>query len=133
MNIHGEFNIKIVNHIIEITMIGAWNVECAIAAIEQFKINAQQLFPDQWVCLVILDNWQLATPDAEPLILEFQEWCLRNNQVIEATVLGDEFKNAKQYQMEHYLSNIESIIEQKYFMTKNEALTWLKVKGFDYK
>jgi len=53
--------------------------------------------------------------------------------VIEAAALGDEFKHAKQYQMEHYLSNIESIIKQKYFMTKNEAIAWIKVKGFDYK
>ena len=132
MEIHGQFKIRLINQIMEMTLSEAWNEECAIEAIKQFKTNARNLLPHKWACLIILDNWKLATPDVEPLVLELQKWCTENNQSVEATVLGREIIHAKQYQMDHYLFGMENTIEQKYFSTKDEALKWLKTKGFTY-
>ncbi len=127
---HGKYTMRVFDKVLEVTLCDAWNEECANEAIKKFKSEAQRLISEEWACLIILIDWQLATPETENIIREFQKWCIENNQKHEATVLGDEIINAKQEQMNHILQNVTPSIEQKYFSKKSEALLWLASKNY---
>lgn len=132
MDTHGNFNITIYESLIEISIDESWNVECVQQAIAEFKRLASTLKPN-WACLVNLDNWALATPETEPLVQNFQQWCINHGQKIEAIVVGDSIPETKTFQMQKFMRGTEQSIEQAYFSNRQQAVQWLNTKGISVK
>lgn len=70
-NLHGTFNIELRDDIVFVDMIGAWNIETAIAFSDEIKEIIKPIFGRPWAALTHMEEWELCTPDCESVIVEF--------------------------------------------------------------
>ena len=129
---HGDVEIKVSGDIIRAVPKGYWNEE---AADFLYNAYAQAIFPlvgRVWGSLVILDEWKLATPGFEPLMLKNTEHAINFGMAYEAFV-AQELTSIQLAQMERAKPTDydESQYQRVYFKTEREALAWFKENGLD--
>ncbi len=132
----GNYLFIVHNQVIEVHFIGMWDAEIAEQACEEFKEIARGIKDKPWACLLHLESWALATPKADLLIEEVQQWVLHNGQTHEATVIGDDASGEKTAKMneyiDSYISDGEEKIHQRYFDSRAEAIDWLESIDFNF-
>lgn len=128
MKEHGIYRIIIHKRFLEINVTGSWNYDSIIHFIEDFKTSALEISDKPWGVLVDLRSWDLSVPDTEKPMNKLQNWCMKNNQRYEASIIDQ--NPVKRYQMDKYLKTIDSnVIIQKYFYSKENAYMWFKKIG----
>lgn len=72
---HGNYRIWCEGNTLHAELLGAWNMEAALAYTKDF-IEQASAFEGDWAHIVYLDNWELATPDVTAEAERLVEWCI---------------------------------------------------------
>lgn len=128
MSAHGEFKLCLSHNIVIARLSGAWNKECAQAFDSHFKKIAQPLIGQRWGHLVLLDDWELGTPDLAPIIASLVEWCITNGLERSAQVYNEAM--AKRFFLDQMVKEKIGNFERHIFKKEHDALEWLSQNGF---
>lgn len=128
MRVHGQFDIWADNQIIYATIQGSSNAELALSLSDQMKNLAQQQMPAKWGHMVWLDDWELGTPDIEPIIQELTEWCIVHGMTHAAQIFSP--STIKRYQLDKMIVEEKDGFKRRQFRTTDEAKQWLRREGF---
>lgn len=114
-------------------MVGAWNIETA----REFKLelvnNVLPLLPKQWAALTVMSDWELCTPDCEPVIVEFSLEAKKHGLTREAVVNNKEATKLElfeKYQNKQLVKQANPEFERGFFKDEDQALVWLQAQGF---
>ncbi len=125
MDIHGEWQLKVVGDVIVSSLAGSWNDEAAAAYFEEYKNVAAPL--GRFGTLVRFDGWGGYTPEAEAIAHRLRRWSYDHGCACAAWVLEDALM--KKW-MELYLRYQEGLYETQAFSALDEAIAWLAIRGF---
>lgn len=129
---HGEWKISVKNNYVLQWVGGNWNEEAAIEYRKEFenKTNAltNTLNNDTWAVISCLDDWGLATPEAEVHLIEHLQGlkdlgCTKHCHIFMPSVV-------KSMQLDRVYSENNINYERKIFENKEPATAWLKSNGF---
>ena len=128
MHAHGDFDMWIDNQVLLARIKGQWNGEMAGHYSRRMKELAQDFNGQAWAHIVYLDDWELGTPDLEPVINELVGWVIehgltRTAQVFKASML-------KKSQMDRMVKERVGEFERRAFATEDEAFCWLEEEGY---
>ena len=128
MHAHGYFDMRIDNQVLLARLKGQWNKEMASAYSKRMKEMAQHFNDQTWAHIVYLDDWELGTPELEPVINELVTWVInhgltRTAQVFKASML-------KKSQMDRMVKERLGHFERQAFSTEEQAFHWLEQEGF---
>lgn len=107
---------------------GAWDKSAAIRYVEDFKHHALTLAEHPWAHISYLDLWQLGTPDVEPVLRELEAWVLGHNIKYTAAIYAP--SAVKKFQLGKMIKSSKHNDAYRHFDCEQEAIEWLKSKGF---
>ena len=91
--------------------------------------QAGQSMPNRpWGHIVYLDDWELGTPDIEPVIVELVGWAIENSLTRSAQVYSPSM--LKKYQLDRMIAESLGEFERRTFKDESSAFDWLKHEGF---
>ena len=125
MQPHGSFKLSVIDRVIIIEAIGAWNYEAAVVFANEYKKRIEQLNKRPWACLIDLTNWELFTPEASDYLDDINRWAERNNQRFEVVVCGLSIQKALLEKNQEAFTNVET----KFCENIEQAYEWLKSVG----
>ena len=124
-----SFKIWTEHQVLFATVSGAWNKSIAVRYIEEFKTQAQSLTSASWAHCSYLNQWQLATPDSEPLIRNLESWCIGHNVKYAAVIYAA--SSIKQFQLQKMLKATAYSSVFRHFTNSQDAIRWLNERGFE--
>jgi len=129
MHAHGDFDMWVDNQVLLARIKGQWNGEMAAHYSKRMKELVHGFNGQTWAHIVYLDDWELGTPDLEPVINELVAWVIehgltRTAQVFKASML-------KKSQMDRMVKERIGDFERRAFATEDEAFFWLEQEGFN--
>ena len=92
------------------------------------KLAAAKFKGQQWAHIVYLDDWQLGTPDIEPIVQELVGWCLQNSLIVTAQVYCPH--SVKRYQLDKMIIEKTPTFERRVYANEDDAFNWLEQHGF---
>jgi hypothetical protein len=124
---HGSFELAVRGNILQANIIGGWNVESAQQYSEAIKEITKPLFGKPWAIISVMDEWELFTPDCEPIIKALSAKAYQSGLVREAMV-----NRIDSIKMQPFHAEIRGapLFERQFHSTIEEAITWLKSEGF---
>ena len=125
MDIHGDWQLKVVGDVLVTTLGGSWNVEAALAYFEEYKSLAASL--GRYGILVRYDGWGGYTPEAEAIMRQLRHWAHDHGCACAAWVLEDALM--KKW-VELFLRHSDGLYETRAYSTAAEAIAWLATQGF---
>jgi hypothetical protein len=132
-NLHGTFKIELQDDIVFVDMIGAWNLETAIAFSAEIKALTKQIYGRPWAALTRMDEWELCTPDCEPVIVEFSLDAKRSGLTREAVVNEKESTKLElfsRFRNDSLVKQANPEFERRFFKNLASGLAWLHSEGF---
>lgn len=128
MNAHGHFDLWVDNNVILARAKGQWNEEMAQVFSSEFKRISQPLILQNWAHIVYLDDWELGTPDLEPIIIDLVTWLIEHNLKRTAQVYSPNM--LKTFQMDRMVKETLGEFERRIFPTEEEAFAWLQQEDY---
>lgn len=128
MKAHGHFDIWVDNRVVLARIKGQWNEDMAKIYADQFMSICAPLTSQNWAHIVYLDDWELGTPELEPIVIELVTWLLERNLKRTAQVYSPSM--LKKFQMDRMVQESINDFERQTFATESEAFTWLENEGF---
>ncbi|GAB1623949.1 hypothetical protein AAOGI_39990 [Agarivorans albus] len=125
--LHGDYQLYLLDNLLIASAQGAWNQAISEHFAEDFKRIGQSLAAP-WAHLVLLEQWELAVPEAELAISELQQWCIQTGMSHVAQVFS--FSPLKQYQLQRMLPAEQHYTKQ-VFLEVSRATQWLSQQGFE--
>lgn len=107
---------------------GCWDRYAAADYSRAFKAVASQFKGQRWAHIVYLDDWQLGTPEIEPIVQELVTWCLHNGLVLTAQVYCPH--SVKRYQLDKMIIEQTLTFERRVYADEQQAFNWLAEQGF---
>ncbi|NVK23526.1 MAG: hypothetical protein HWE10_01235 [Gammaproteobacteria bacterium] len=125
-NSHGDFEIKVEDNTIKITVNFAWNKECANEFVTSVKnVLENQMQASSFVVLCIIEEEWLPTSDSLSIFPKLTEWGVDKGMKKEAFLFKTRI--AETLMLENLLAPLEeSDCEFKSFKNESEARSWLK-------
>ena len=126
--VHGSYRVSIVDRVLCLSVIGAWNREGMLAYLEEFRKLAAPLAKDgrPWASFVDLSKWDLLTPDSLGPFNESAKWASVNNRTHLAIV--SEESSLMQWLGDKLLE--DTGVEPRFFQSRLDAWEWLQALGF---
>ncbi|GGW49382.1 hypothetical protein [Alishewanella tabrizica] len=128
MMILNRFQIWSENNVLLACVTGSWDHYVAEDYCKAFKAVAAEFKGQRWAHIVYLDDWQLGTPDIEPIIQNLVTWCLHNGLVLTAQVYCPH--SVKRYQLDKMIIDKTLTFERRMYSEEQSAFNWLAEKGF---
>lgn len=128
MHAHGHFDMWIDNHVLLARLKGQWNEEMATFYSKTMKDLAAQFQKQNWAHIVYLDDWELGTPEFEPIINELVEWVINHGLVRTAQVYSPNM--LKKFQMDRMVKERVGDFERRIYPDELSAFSWLASEGF---
>jgi len=125
LEIHGEWQLKVVRDVVITTLGGSWNEEAAVAYFEEYKPAAEHL--GRYCTLALYTAWRVYTPEAAAIVGKLRRWAYDHGCVCAAWVIEDVMM--KKW-IELFLRQDDGLHEVRAFATVVEAVEWLATKGF---
>ena len=91
MYAHGHFDMWIDNRVLLAKLKGQWNGEMAHIFSQNMKELAATFEGQKWGHIVYLDDWELGTPELEPIINELVTWVTNHGLVRTAQVYSPKY------------------------------------------
>jgi hypothetical protein len=132
-NLHGAFKIELRNDIVFVDMIGAWNIETAIAFSDEIKKVVKPIYGRPWAALTHMDEWELCTPECKPVIVEFSLNAKRSGLTREAVVNEKESTKLELFSRVRNDSLVKQAnpeFDRRFFKNIDPGLAWLHSEGF---
>jgi len=133
---HGSHIISSSGNLLTVDAYGPWNREAAQKYEDKARkeIKAVLRSYSQWAMLIRVHGLSIYTPDSIPILQQFHKWRLEQNmhsiaivccecEDISTVILKNQLKDV-------YGFSPETPPIEKYFLNKDDALVWLKEKGF---
>ncbi|MEE1674682.1 hypothetical protein SNR37_004126 [Agarivorans aestuarii] len=124
--LHGDYQLYLLDNLLIASAQGSWNQAISEHFAEDFKHIGQSLSAP-WAHLVLLEQWELAVPEAEQAVSELQQWCIQTGMSHVAQVFS--FSPLKQYQLQRMLP-AEQHYNKQVFFEVTSATQWLNRQGF---
>ncbi len=126
--VHGSWSLSVNNNILLQTFSGAWNKEAAIAYIKDFRETTQPLIHSPWAILSVFEDWELCTPDLNPLIIEHCQWFIEHGCSKDCHVYSPD--GLKQLVLDQIIPYEEPGYERRVFSNMDDAISWLATQQF---
>ncbi len=128
MQAHGSFNLTVNNQVLIANISGAWNEEESWLYFEKVKEVAQTIIHKPWALLLLMNGWELGTPETERATKEMVKWVSTHglNKVAEVY----EPSPLLQLHIERIVKEGPDEIERRHFINEKEAIAWLASNGF---
>lgn len=128
MSKFGEFSLRLDNRVIVAHLSGISNASSVLAYSHRFKQLVKSLAPGPWAHIVYLDDWQLGTPEIEPIVEQLVLWCELRQLAFTAQVLNPH--SLKEFQLDKMIQQGDTH-SLKRFDNESDAFRWLSYQGFD--
>lgn len=125
---HGNFKLELVGNVLFQHLSGAWNKENALEYSQQVSILVSPIVNQPWALLNIITEWELATPDCEPIIKSILEIGVDTGLTCEAVVNAN--GTVKIEQLNRTLP-VNRSFKRAFFTYDSDALNWLTEMGFE--
>ncbi len=113
------------NNLLYVKLTGVWTKTTASRVLNDLKQIVAPIQHAPWAALVDMRDWIMPTVDAMSAFEEIYQWCIENNQTHEATICRPSLQQQIVKSVSDY--NQET---QLYCAEPDEAVAWLKSKGF---
>lgn len=123
---HGTFLNNIVDKVLISEWHGAWNLETSLAWSKHYLELAQALSHSPWASLIDLSQWELGTPDINPVIEKVNVWSDSNYLTHEGVVCALNLQSEMAVITHQTMQNVQAAT----FANKNEAKNWLASNGY---
>ena len=126
---HGSFKIARHKNVLIVWSSGAWNLETVNEYAAAAAVHTMPIIDKPWSQISNISEWELATPDVEPVIArllrEGSERGLCREAVINdaGTVKLEQFDRSKKVVIEGF--------KRRFFTCYKDAAAWLREEGFD--
>ncbi len=124
---HGDFELTLVGNVIVFQAYGAWNRETALSFVDKVTLVAAPIVGSDWAMLSIISDWELSTPDCNPIIRQVVESGVQKGLQCEAIVNDQGVIKMEQF---HLSAPTSANLRRKEFKTKQAAIAWLSSQGF---
>ena len=128
MKAHGHFDIWVDNDVVLARIKGQWNEEMALIYADHFKKVCSPLLTHNWAHIVYLDDWELGTPELEPIVIDLVTWLIERNLKRTAQVYSPNM--LKKFQMDRMVKETFGDFERQVFSKEVDAFTWLQQEGY---
>ena len=128
MDAHGHFDIWIDNHVVLARIKGQWNEEMALVYANHFKTVCEPLLANDWAHIVYLDDWELGTPELEPIVINLVTWLIERNLKRTAQVYSPNM--LKKFQMDRMVKETFGDFQRQVFSKETDAFAWLQKEGY---
>lgn len=126
---HGSFKIARHNKVLVVSCAGAWNLETVQEYVKMATALANPLLDKPFCQITLLSDWELATPDVEPLIAKLVATANARGLCREAVVNDSGQVKLEQFDRTRKVVNEEFIRE--FFSCFQHAAEWVRDQGFD--
>ena len=127
---HGRFQLTVNGNILCLKAKGQWNLETALDFEEAWRELATSISHAPWAHIAYLDEWDLNTPDVEPVIKAVVGWSIANNMSHVAQVYAPSM--IKKYELDKMVGDKDLPFRKEVFVEEKKALQWLAENGFSY-
>lgn len=128
MQDHGRFTIWLEGKVLFFTAAGTWNADTTQVFCNEFKRQARPLEGQKWVAMADLTDWQLNTPDTEPLLRQLAIWGIQHGLQIVIRIYPPHA--LKSYQLNNISQKLASGYQQMHFVNEQDAFAWLHKQGY---
>jgi hypothetical protein len=132
-NEHGSFKVELRGNILFLTIVGAWNIETSKAYQQAISEAIKSLVGTQWAVLTFMDDWELCTPDCEPIFVEIILDGIAKGLVKEAVVNNKstlKLELFSKYQKIKTPNDTNIPFKRHVYQDEKSALAWLVEQGF---
>ncbi|MFT6895945.1 MAG: hypothetical protein ACJA13_000342 [Paraglaciecola sp.] len=131
MQDHGHFTIWLEYNVLFFTASGTWNTDTTQRFCNEFKRQARQFEGQKWVAMANLTDWQLNTPETEPLLRELAIWGIQYGLQVVIRIYPP--NPVKIFQLNNISQKLPSGYQQMHFVIEQDAFTWLHNQGYQTK
>jgi len=128
MQAHGSFDLRVNNQVLIARISGAWNEEESWLYFEKVKEVAQAIIDKPWALLLLMNGWELGTPETERATKEMVKWVSINGLYKVAEVYKP--SPLLQLHINRIVDDGSDEIERRHFIHEKEAIAWLAQEGF---
>lgn len=128
MVVLNPFQLWTENNVLLACISGSWDERVAYDYCKAFKREASQFNGRSWAHIIYLDDWQLGTPEIEPIIQDLVTWCLHNGLVLTAQVYCPH--SVKRYQLDKMIIEKTLTFERRVYTEEQPAFNWLAEQGY---
>lgn len=128
--VHGQWliDVSVERRMVLIKGQGAWNEEAALLYANDFKQRVSPLLDHTWACIGYGVDWELGTPEIEPILHALYEWMVTNGCRLQTTLMHNQIAKAQ-------IGNIMSVAKPDYRLeivsSTIELLTLVEASGFE--
>lgn len=126
---HGLFDLTVNGQVLTLVAKGQWNLEAALDFEKEWVKLATPISNAPWAHVVFLDEWNLNTPDVEPVITAIVGWSVRHNMTHVAQIYAPSL--LKKYELDKMVGDKDLPFKKQVFLKEYEALEWLASCGFE--
>ncbi|WP_026959634.1 hypothetical protein [Aliagarivorans taiwanensis] len=124
---HGSYRLELFDDVLVLSAVGAWNSQLAREFVDALQSFESQL-PERWAHVVLLEDWELLTSDAEELIYPTLKWVEDKGLCHTAHVYS--FSPLKRYLLERMIPSGERSHSKQDFPSIQLACDWLVEQGY---
>jgi len=128
MQAHGSFDLRVNNQVLIARISGAWNEEESWLYFEKVKEIAQTIINKPWALLLLMNGWELGTPETEVATKEMVKWVSKHGLHKVAEVYDP--SPLLQLHIDRIVKEGPDEIERCHFTDEKEAIAWLADEGF---
>lgn len=124
---HGEFTIKLSGSILQVSIIGAWNLETALAYQQEVQAVMTGKKLGTFAMITDINQWDLFTPDVAPIIRRLVREAVSGGLTHEAVI-----HKTSSIKLEYFKTpeSLRNNLTRKVFSNTDEALIWLENNGY---
>lgn len=126
---HGLFDLKVKGQVLTLVAKGQWNFEAALEFEQEWIKLATPISQAPWAHVVYLDEWDLNTPDVEPVITRVVGWSVTHKMTHVAQIYSPSL--LKKYELDKMVGDKDLPFKKQVFWKEDEALEWLASCGFE--
>ena len=126
---HGRFEVWTDSNIVYAALFGSTNEELMTHFGDELKLAAGKLETRHWGHIVWLENWQLGTPETEPVVQDLTRWCIDNGLIRAAQIFSP--STIKRFQLDKMVKAQEGLFIRQQFKSTSEAVQWMRSEGFE--
>lgn len=126
---HGSFDIALYKNVFVAVCEGAWNLETAASYEHQStKLLMPVIATEPWAQITVISDWELATPDVEPVMNRMVKQATHSGLHREAVVNTSGLIKLEQFNRTIKVAHND--FQRRFFSTYEDAADWLKQEGF---
>lgn len=128
INARGTYEMWTENQVLMCRPLYRWSERTAINYANTMKEKVANFNGANWGSTVLLDQWELGTPEIELIISDLLEWCLQHNLKRLAMVSAN--NPIQEFQLDKAMKSIAPDFQRYFFPTGQLADEWMLKQGY---